>query len=232
MKLFALQLILFFNCFVAPAQKDHFNLAIGFGPSYFFNDNTLNRYIDRTELIGLNYLISNKSQNISFNPGINFQTSEYHARMHEKGLVHVNQNVVNLSLDVLMKISRKSMLRVGLLFNSVYYSSLFITRNDLNGKRYYGYSNNLLYNEYSAERWQAGLSLGTSFAFKLFRRDQKFNIRLVEIVSPLVTSDFYLSKALAGEDIKVLSVKARPTMLIVGVDLNLIRMEKKKTEEE
>ena len=114
-------------------------------PVYFFNDKTLNRYVDHTELIGINYLFNFKNQVIAFNPGINIQKNMYHARLQGRSLVYVNQTTFNLNLDVLLKIRKKIFLRIGTSVNRVGGNDVYIVLKDAAGKPYYGYSNEQVY---------------------------------------------------------------------------------------
>lgn len=224
--------IVFGDLMIIAQNANHFNIVIGLGPSYFFNDKTLRRRVDNTRSIGVNYTINNKTQNLKFSPGIGFVINEYHSRLSNSGLVNVSQRLLGLNADVLMKIRKKILIRVGLFFNKVGYSSIFISRTNYNSRGYFGYGNDQLYKNYSEASIQAGFTLGCSFLFKLFKREQKFNIKFVQQASPLVDSDFNLSKTLVGEDVKVLSHKARATMLVLGFDFSLKRVKKKKEGEE
>ena len=220
-----------FLTLVFHAQKNNFNLALGFGPSYFFNDKTLKRYVDHTELIGFNYMINSKNGSIGFNPGLNLQVNEYHARLRNNGLVHVNQCVFNLNLDVLMKLNKGTLLRVGLSFNEVFKNAIFISQTDIRGRGYQYISNDEMDKNYFPANFQAGITAGLCFPFKIVKRIQKFDIKVLQFGSQLVNSDYNISKAIAGEDIKALSVKARPTMLILAIEFNLQRFKNKKTED-
>ena len=131
-----------------------------------------------------------------------------------------------------MKLSKRALLRVGLIFNEVFYSNLEVSQTDLTSRAYYGIGNEEIEKGYSVSKTQAGFTIGLSFPFKIRGRDQKFNIKLNQLVSQLVNSDYNLSKLVVGEDVKALSVKARPTMLLIGFDFNFRRIKKKKTEEE
>ena len=222
--------IFIFSTFRLNGQKNHFNLVLGFGPSYFFNDKSLNRYVDHTLFMGVNYVVNVKNQPIGFNPGINIQKNAYHARMKGKSLVHVNQTMFNLNLDVLLKLRKKNLLKVGINFNSVVGSDAFIVLKDAAGKQYYGFSNEQVYKNYFPSDFQAGFNIGLCFPFKFFNREQRFDIKLSQSVSSIVDSDYYLDKAVAGEDVKVLSTKARPTQLFFALEINLQRLKKKKKE--
>jgi len=233
MKLFLTASFLFLYSLMLNAQKKNsFNLVIGGGVSYFFNDKTLHRRIDNTGLIGINYIISNKNQTLSFNPGINYQINAYHSQITAWRLIHINQNLIHVNLDVLMKINKRTLLRVGLIFNEVFNSTISVSQTDVSGRAYYSYGNDELEKGYSVSKMQAGFTIGLSFPFKIRGRDQKFNIKFNQLVSSLVNSDYNLSKLLVGEDVKALSVKARPAVLLIGFDFNFRRIKKKKTEEE
>lgn len=214
------------------AQKNNFNLVLGGGASYFFNDRTLNRHIDHTRFIGLNYVVHTKTKAFSFNPGLHIQTNNYHARVEKTKLVHVNQNVFSLTLDILMKLNKKQWLRVGLFINGVYYTNIFISTSRYNGRNYYSAGNDAMYKSYFSSDFQAGITLGLCFPFRLFNREHKFDIKLAQFASSLVNSDFKMDKDIAGKDIEVLSTKARPTMLIIVLEFNLQRVKKEKKSEE
>jgi hypothetical protein len=231
MKSILIGILFLLSVFLIKAQKsNNFNLVFGFGASYFFNEKTLNRYIDNTKLAGLNYVIYNKNQSLSFNPGLVIQLNDYHARMSNKRLVHVRQDVLSLNLDVLMRLSKKSFFRCGLFFSGLYHSKVFITQDDYNSRAFYSYGSSELTKGYFPVTIQAGFTLGLCFPFKLFKRDQKFNIKFTQSVSPLVNSDYNLERVLVGEDVKVLTNKARATMLIFGFDFNFKNSKRKKDE--
>jgi hypothetical protein len=231
MKAYILSFILS-SSVILKAQSNHFSLLMGCGASYFLNDKTLNQYLDNCKMIGFNYVINNKNQRILFSPGIYYQSNAYHSKFEGDHLVHVNQDVFNFNLDVLMKIAKTKYLRVGLFLNRLDYSNVFISEAGLNSKNYYTYNAYGVDRNYFSPKYQAGVTIGLSFPFELFKREQKFDIKLSQIASPIVNTDFNLTKAEVGEDLKVLSVKGRPTMLILALEFNLRRIKKKKEKDE
>ena len=228
MKRFFIGGFLVFAYHLNAQVNNHFNVTFGYGVSYFFNDKSLNRHLDNTQLLGLNYSISNRSQILRFCPGLHLQFLDYHSEMSDARLVHVSQNLLGLDLDVLMKLNKFSLLRVGLFVNKTTHSSISISQKLYGQGGYFAYGNSEIEKGYSQTNWQTGFSLGLSIPFKLFKREQKFNIKLVHTASPIVEYDYVLSKTLVGEETKVLSVKARPTQIIFGFDLSLKRVKKKK----
>lgn len=145
--------------------------------------------------------------------------------------MEVAQNLLNLNMDVLLRTSKKTFFRVGLLFNRLNSSSVSVIYKNYNAG-YYSFGSSEIEKEYSPTYFQTGFTLGLSIPFKLFNRKHMFNVKFVEIVSPLVKQDYYLAKSLIGEDLKVLSVKARPEMLMLGLDFSFKKIRKKKTENE
>lgn len=213
----------------AQEQKNHFNMIFGFGPSYFFNDPSLKRYIDHAEIFGFNYQIHLKGNALIFNPGIQFQVNRYHAKLAPKQLAHVEQYTAGIVLDVLMRLRKKMQLRVGMIFGAVPYNVVEVSYRDNNSRGYF--SNDDLYKTYSPQKFQASANVGICFLFKLFRREQKFNIKVVQYGSRLVNSDFWMRKDQIGQDAKVLSSKAKPTMLILALEINLQKLKKQKVKE-
>lgn len=214
------------------AQESHFNLSVGFGPSYFFNDPSLSRYIDHTLQTGVNYLLKNKSGNIIFNPGFYLQRNAYHSGLKDKKLAHATQRTLTLGIDMLIKISKKSLLRAGLFMNSVYHTRLYISDTQYNGRGYFGFSNPAVQAGYDPSTLQAGFTAGITFYFNLFNRENTFDIKMCRHASQLVNSDYILNKYFAGAEKTVLSVKARPTMLIFCFAFNLQKIKKDKKKEE
>src|SRR5688572_11435970 len=151
----------------AQEQKNHFNMVFGFGPSYFFNDPSLKRYIDHAEIFGFNYLIHLKGNSVIFNPGINFQVNRYHARIAPKQLAHVEQYTASAALDVLMRLRKKLQLRVGILLATVPHHIVEVSYRDYNSRGYF--SNDGLYENYSPQNFQTSVNVGFCFLFKLFR---------------------------------------------------------------
>jgi hypothetical protein len=213
------------------AQKNNgFNITVGTGPSYFFNDKTIRRKLNNTASVGINYSIANKNQNLQFCPAFNLQFSKYRSQIVPGQLANVNQNSFCLNLDVLLRYSKKSLLRVGLFFSQIYSSNIDISTKIYNGRGYYGYD--ALSENYFPANTQAGFTLGFSFPFQLFKREQKFNIKLTQTVSRLVDTDYILSENLIGHETKVLSAKALPTAFVLGFDFSLKKLKKKKKVEE
>jgi len=206
-------------------------MTLGVGASYFFNDPSLNRRVDNTRLVGINYVFCNKNQHLAFNPGLNFQANQYGSRIREDLLTQINQNLLSLTLDMLLKINKHAYLRAGLFFNKIISSDVnVVNKYNGNGSLYYGSSE--LEKDYHPANLQAGVTLGLSIPFKLFKRYHKFNIKFVEFASSLVKQDYSLSQAMIGKETKVISQKARSTMLIIGFDFNFKRIKKKKEEDE
>lgn len=227
--------IFFVSSLSLKAQKNNsLNLTVGFGPNYIFNDESLNRKTGTTRIIGLNYLLQNKHQNLAFNPAITAQVHNYYTVMNKDQTVNVNQTLFGLNLDVLMKIHTRCLVRVGLYFNKLSSSSVSISQKLYNGTGYYGYGSSEMEKNYSPSAFQLGVILGVSIPFKLFGREQKFNVKYLHTASSIVNSDYWLPKILVGQDVKVLSQKARPSVLTLGFDFNFWKkkVKKKKIEEE
>lgn len=217
------------------AQKNSsLNLTVGFGPNYIFNDESLNRKTGTTRIVGLNYILQNKHQNLTFNPALTAQVNNYYTVMNKDQTVNVNQTLFGLNLDVVMKISKRCLVRVGLCFNKLSSSSVSISQKLYNGTSYYGYGSSEMEKNYSPTTFQSALVLGVSIPFKLFGREQKFNVNYLHTASSIVNTDYWLPKILVGQDVKVLSQKARPSMLTLGFDFNFWKkkVKKKNTKEE
>jgi hypothetical protein len=223
-------LILTFLALKIQAQDNHFNWVFGAGPSYFFNDATLSRRIDNAELMGLNYIFNFKGKSLCFNPGAELQLSQYHAKLNNDGLIHVNQYALGLNLDVLMKLSKKVFFRVGIALREVTRSVISVSYRQYNSRSYFGTDEML--KDYRPRDFQPSVSLGLRFPFRLFKREQNFNLKISQFASGLVSSDYWLSKEIAGQDIKVLSAKARPTMLLLIIEINLKKNKKSKESPE
>jgi hypothetical protein len=213
-------------------QKNYFSLVTGLGPSYFFNDPTLHRRVDRSWLVGLNYVLHNKSQAIAFNPAFHLQTSTYHSQVQTGRMVFLKQRAINIHLDMLLKLSKRTSLRAGIFFNSLVGHSIDMIDKQLNGGHYYSWSNDSLYRNYRGRDLQAGITLGMCFHFKMFKRENRLGIQLNHFATSLVHSDYKLSKFVAGEEVTVVSAKARPTMLLLTLELGYRKNEKKKRDEE
>lgn len=208
----------------------NFNFVCGFGPGYFLNDKSLKRRIDNTTFAGVNFEFGNKKRGLRACPGIQVQINDYHAGLRDGSRVHVSQHTFSAHLDMLMKLNKSSLIRVGLIFGRVFQSEVEISWEQANGTLYT--SSTDLYTGYSYANNQAGLSLGFCLPFKMFRRQHKFTVTYQYIASRLVNSDYYLSRAVVGEDLKVLSLKARPSMLLFGFEINCNRAKKKKEIQE
>ena len=215
------------------AQKSHMNLVLSLGPSYCVNEPVARRHVTYSQSIGINYIFISKKSYFSFNPAINLQTANYTTTMQYTREARVNQRLLNLTLDVLMRISKRSLLRVGLFFNKEMTTTISITqRSATNGGGYYSYGNSILDRSYFPAPAQAGVRFGWCIPFQLFKREQRFNLTLAQFASPLVESDYTLTKSQVGEDVTILSTNARPTVLIIGLEINLQRKDKPKKDAE
>lgn len=206
-------------------------MAFSFGPSYFINDPSLKRRIGHAEAFALNYQIHLNGNSLLLNPGIQFQLNNYSAKLAPNQLAHVKQFTAGLVLDVLMRLKKKIYLRTGLIYSAVTSNEIELSFTDYNSRGYF--SNDALYKSYSPQNFQASVNMSLCFIFRMFRREQKFNIKFVQFGSRLVNKDFWLSKDVTGQDdVKVISVKAKPTMLILSLEINLQRLKKQKKKEE
>lgn len=232
MRLILIYTLFYSICSSASAQLTNgLNMVLGIGASYFFNDPSLNRRVDNTRFVGLNYVLFNKNKHLAFNPGFNFQWNQYSSKIQENTLMQINQHLINVTLDMLLKMNKRSYLRAGLFFNKLISSDASVVNTyDRNSSFYYGSSE--LQKDYHPANLQAGITLGLSIPFKMFRRVHKLNIKLVEFASPLVKENYVVSKTLIGKETKILSLKARPTILSIGFDFNFNRVTKKNEEED
>lgn len=220
-----------FHCLFAAGQKlNYFSVVAGLGVSGLLNESGPRRQPGLTGALGINYCFKNRQQTFAFSPGLQHQVNEYHARFTGQWGAQVSQHIAMLTADVLLRLSRRCLLRTGLLFGRMYYSeaSLYFTQG--NSRTYY--SNTEISRNYKPTLWQAGFTLGLSFPFKLVRREQKFNLKLAHLVSSLVNSDYTVSNAITGTELAVLTTKSRPFLLTAGFEISLQRLKKKKTEQE
>ncbi len=226
-------LISLFCCFLlsAKSQKNEINIVIGAGPSYFFNDKTIHHRVDQIIMIGCNFLFNQKNRAIVFNPGISFSETDYKMDLSNDRVLGVTQEATNLNLDILMRISKKNYLRVGLLLSRMEHSSISVEFKQFSGG-IYNYSTNETYDGYSCSSFQASAVLGISLPFMLFKRPMKFDINLCQTASRLVNDDFYFNDRIFGEKIKVIDLKSRPTKLVIALEINLLRKKKLKKEED
>ncbi|WP_317899704.1 hypothetical protein [Aurantibacillus circumpalustris] len=232
MKRLIVYLFFFFTTLNSFGQKKNVvNLTLSGGPSYFFTDKTINRRVNNSALIGLNYTIANKNQTLVFCPGLFVQFNQFGIRTSDYVIVRLSQHSIGLCLDMLLRLSKKSLLRAGLFFNNVYYSDIFVSNSAFAGG-YYSYGYDELSKTYSSKNLQVGFTLGVSFLFKLKKRENKFNIKLVQTVSSLVNYDYIIPEKLVGKDVRFLSTKSLPTVLLIGFDFSLERFKKGKKIEE
>jgi hypothetical protein len=218
--------------FKVNAQNNQLNLVLSFGPGYFLNNNDLNRHINNTKAIGINYCMNGKKKNFIFSPTLNLQINSYRTPMSERRLAHVNQYMQNLNLDVLLKVSKQNYFFVGLLFNKVSHSVIEISQTHLTSRDYYIYSNNKIDTGYSPTMLQAGFNLGFSHPFELSRQNFRFDIKFSQIVSQIVNHDYTIGKDLVGVDSKILNVKVRPSILIFSIAMRLHKRKPKVDSEE
>ena len=212
-------------------KKNIFYFSIGGGPSYFFSDNSVKRRVNNTAVIGAYYAIANKHQTLMFYPGLFVQFNQFGIRISDYEIIRLSQHSIGLNLDMLLRLGKKKLLRAGLFFNNVFYSDLFVSNSAYSGGYYY-YGSDELRKGYSPRYFQAGFDIGLSFLFKFVKRESKFNIKLIQTVSSLVNSDFTISETLVGKNVRFLSTKSKPTVLIIGFDFSLERFKKKKKVDE
>lgn len=229
MRAFIPAIALMFLCLSLQAQTNYTNLVISMGPSCFFN--LPGAKIDWSGSVGVNYVFNKKNRVIVFNPGLNTQINAYQTKMNYNRLIHINQHLLNLTLDVLMRVGKKNRLRAGLFFNKEFLTVIQVSQRAYGG-RAYSYSGSELEQDYSPTTIQAGFTLGFNMPFKLFKRQHVFSIKTMHIVSPLVDHDYNLTQKQVNEDLTALSAKARPTMLIFAFEFNLHKAKKVKNETE
>src|SRR3954471_1846750 len=117
MLLRSLLVFLLFFCGSLAAQKNIPYLVISGGPGYFLNGTSTQHYVNRSTTVGISYLFNKKKKSFIFNPGLNYAKNSYHTHMSHFQLVQVKQRLLALNLDLLMRITKKSFLRVGLLIS-------------------------------------------------------------------------------------------------------------------
>jgi len=231
MRFWFLYSICFFFHLNAVGQKNEYNLSYGFGPSYFFNDNSTNRRVDRSSSFGFNVVFSKSKRPIYFNPSIFLMRSDYHCRLSYNGLAHVLQKSIGLNLDALMRLQKHIQLRVGIYLLHVNTSLISLGYEDNSYGNYY-YGNGDMYKTYAPKNYQAGAVAGLSFPFKLKRRQIKFGFVFHQSGTSIVNNDYYNNNTIDGENVKVLSVKARPTKCLFTFEIGLTRDKRKKLEED
>ncbi len=220
-------LLLMVVLFKGNAQYYQLNLVLSFGPGYFLNNKDLNRHINNSKAIGINYCMNGKKKNFIFSPTFNLQINSYRTPMSERRLAHVNQYVQNLNLDVLLKVSKRNYFFAGLLFNKVSHSVIEISQTYATSRDYYIYSNDKIVAGYSAAMLQAGFNLGFSHPFESFRQNFRFDIKFSQILSQIVNHDYIIGKDLVGVDSKILNNQVRPSMLMIGFAMRLHKRKPK-----
>lgn len=202
------------------AQRHQFNILAGAGPAAVFNDASLKPRLHNTQWLGFNYVYRQKNNAFAFNPGILLRGNDYRASAGNSGKVHMNQNMVSFTLDMLLKISKRNFMRAGLFINDVFSNVLFVTELNVQGRKTTRYIP-AVYSDYLPNRLQAGFTLGLCFPFTLFHHEQKFDLLFQQNVTSVVSSDYYLDRSVLGERLKVLTAKAWPTFLSVGFEFSL-----------
>ncbi|MES2680409.1 MAG: hypothetical protein V4635_11010 [Bacteroidota bacterium] len=212
------------------AQKNNFSLVFGYGPGYIFNDKTISPKVSHSGCVGIKYLLSLKNQSAAFNPGISLQRNIYNTRITGESLVHIRQTMVNLNLDVLLKIRKKIFLKAGISISHMASTDVLVILRDVAGQHYYSFGNAQVYKNYYPSALQAGVNTGIGFSFGS-KREQKLFACIFHTASSLVDADYVLDKALVGRDIRVLSKKSRPTLLIITWEISLRKTKQNKTKE-
>ncbi|HOZ88025.1 MAG TPA: hypothetical protein PL029_09715, partial [Bacteroidia bacterium] len=141
-------LMLFFHCLPFAAQKNNFSILFGYGPGYIFNDKTSSPKPGHSGCIGVKYLLSLKNQGAAFNPGITLQRNIYNTRITGESMVHIRQSMVNLNLDVLLKIRKKIFLKAGISLSHMVSTDVLVVLRDVAGKQYYSFGNPQVYKNY------------------------------------------------------------------------------------
>jgi hypothetical protein len=224
-------LMLFFHCLPFAAQKNNFSVLFGYGPGYIFNDKTSSHKPAQSLCIGIKYTLSLKNQGAAFNPGLTIQKNIYNSRITGESMVHIRQSMVNLNLDVLLKIRKKIFLKAGISFSHMVSTDVIVVLHDVAGKQYYSFGNLQVYKNYYPSVLQAGVNAGICLSFGA-RRQQKFGANIVHTASSLVDVDYDLDKTLVGKDVRVLSKNARPTMLILIWEIHLRKTKQNKLKEQ
>lgn len=224
--------IILFCCFSSgiAQNKNHFNCAFGLGPLYIFNDSFLDRLVGSSGFLGLNYQIQNKNQHLFFLPSLGVQKQRYRSKASETAIVEVDQDMFDCQLEVMMKLSRLAHLRVGLFFQQMLFSSVNVVEKKGYGQNYYSYGNSELEKNYEENPFQTGFCIGLSIPFNLFKHVQKFNLYYKQIASSVVKSDYNLI-GFYGEDVQILSVRSRPSILSFGFEISLQKNKKKREDD-
>lgn len=220
-------------------QKSEFGLVFGFGPGYFLKDNNLYRQISGNKFFGFSVLVHNKNKHMVFNPSLSYSTDKYIVKSSYYDFFGITQRLFCLNLDVLLKTSKRSFVRVGLNLNKIDNSFLEISYNNYGGttgifgttKNSFWYSNNELYEGYSSNNFQAGVRVGMSFPFRINEQEVKFDVTLNQSATSIVNTNYYQTNP-KGELVVVLSKNAMPTRLLFGIEVKLMKPKKKKKEDE
>jgi hypothetical protein len=226
----ALFLVLLLNQGMTAQKRNHFSVTTGMGAIFLLNDPSPHRQSGYMASGGINYNLRPKSRVFQFNPGLSFQYHEYLTHFSYKRRAHLSQHMLSLSTDILLQLSKHSLLRAGLFWNLLFMSEHTISQRQAGQTSYF--SNDELSKGYSGSAFQTGFTVGLSFPFILVRREIRFNIKAVHQVSSVVEKDYTIDQALIGEHVRVMSAKTRPLIISLGFDFSLVRLKKKEPREE
>ncbi|MCC6371346.1 MAG: hypothetical protein IT236_10105 [Bacteroidia bacterium] len=226
-----LYLILFFGLtIVISSQTTRFNLIAGAGPLVFIGTQRADYFIGSSRNIGVNLLIAKKRQAFIFKPALLLINNGYNtaASIYETH-TRVEQKLICLSTEAMMKISKRQYLKAGLFAGLLRRTQVDVVYSTT-GSSYYAYSNNDLYKHYVPTEFQAGVSIGWYLPITTNKRDFAIDFTIWQYGTPPVSKNFMNPDPLGSTTKPVMSVNHRPTVFFINFEMALRKKKKEKEE--
>jgi hypothetical protein len=217
------------------AQKNELNLVFGGGVNYIFADQIKQHRLGGTFFSGVNFIINKHNRGILFNPGFYISGHTYTTKLSESFKARLNENMIGINLDVLLRISRKNYFRLGIHYcrQTFAYPEIDVRNNNT---QVYSYSGDDLYKNFSPYVYQAKIVAGICVPVKLRAAQShsrtKLNLLLIQNAIPLLNKPYELPTYQSSNKKVVWSQQSYPTSLVASLEINLLGKKAVKSSEE
>lgn len=237
MRLFLIHISLLILCGTQlKSQNNELNMCIGAGANYILGDKITGHRLGVGMFTGLNFLFNKHNRGIVLNPGIYIGTDIYNTKLTENITAKLWSRSIGINLDVLLKVSKKCLFRLGINYSKMhaYFTEIAVK----NGNRIVNsFSSDELYRDLSPYIYQAKITAGFCIPVKFYASQSKsrakLNVLVLQNAIPLLSKDYSLATYKGNERQVIWSASSYPTNLCLSLDVNLIgRTDKKKRGED
>lgn len=211
-------------------QHPQVNFSAGLGTLFFIQPHAKSYPPGFSRSFGLNLLIAKKNASFLIRPGIQLVSNAYNSKvLIYDASIRIKQKLLVLNPEVLLKISKRNYIKAGLFFAHLYNTTIDVIYST-GGSGYYSYSNSYIYRNYSPTEFQAGITTGICFPFKVKNTSMKIDITVVQYAIQPVNSDYDNPDLNAGNSVPIMSSSLRPSVLMMSLEMALVKRNKDKKE--